>query len=97
MCELENMVKRLAIMTDGSEITTGILPQTLLDSARSQTAMIPATLGEGRVDLNKLVTRIGRKVDKRGSQANRREQAGRSVGCSASSELPLPPSCGDAV
>jgi transcriptional regulator with GAF, ATPase, and Fis domain len=56
--ELENMVERLALLSDGVEITTAILPQILLDSARPQQAMIPATLGEGGVDLNKLVREL---------------------------------------
>ncbi|HUA35553.1 MAG TPA: sigma-54 dependent transcriptional regulator [Candidatus Binataceae bacterium] len=74
--ELENMVERLAILADGSEITTGILPQTLLDSARPQQAMIPATLGEGGVDLNKLVRELeGRLINEALKQTGGNKQA----------------------
>jgi DNA-binding NtrC family response regulator len=74
--ELENMVERLAILADGNEITTSILPQILLDTTRPQTPMIPAALGEGGVDLNKLVRELeGRFINEALKQTGGNKQA----------------------
>jgi DNA-binding NtrC family response regulator len=56
--ELENMIERLAIMSDGGEIDTALLPPNLVSNLKLAEPRVPASLGENGVNLNVLVREL---------------------------------------
>ena len=73
--ELENMVERLAILSD-SIIDTSILPESLLASARPATPPIAVKLTNGAVNLNGLVRELeGRLINDALKQTGGNKQA----------------------
>ncbi len=74
--ELENMVERLAIMCEGSIIEPSILPENVVAGSRPATPAIAVKLGEGGVNLNRLVRELeGRLINDALKQAGGNKQA----------------------
>jgi DNA-binding NtrC family response regulator len=74
--ELENMIERLAIMTESLIIDTSILPENLMASARPATLPIKVRLSDGGVNLNNLVRELeGRLINDALKQTGGNKQA----------------------
>jgi len=74
--ELENLIERLAILCDNSEIDTSILPPNLLAETRTPVPRIPTTIGPGGVNLNMLVRDLeGRLINEALKQTGGNKQA----------------------
>jgi two-component system, NtrC family, response regulator AtoC len=74
--ELENMIERLVILSEGSEIDTHLLPPNLITNTRMADARIPTTLGEEGVNLSALVRELeGRLINEALKQTGGNKQA----------------------
>ena len=74
--ELENMIERLVILSEGSELDTHLLPPNLVTNTRTADARIPTTLGEEGVNLNALVRELeGRMINEALKQTGGNKQA----------------------
>jgi DNA-binding NtrC family response regulator len=74
--ELENLIERLAILCEGSEITSDLLPPTLHANTRPTIPEIPTSLGELGVNLNHLVRELeGRLINEALKQTGGNKQA----------------------
>jgi len=74
--ELENLIERLVILSEGSEIDTHLLPPNLVTSTRMAEARIPTALGEEGVNLNALVRELeGRMINEALKQTGGNKQA----------------------
>jgi two-component system, NtrC family, response regulator AtoC len=74
--ELENMVERLAILSEGAVIDTSILPENLVASVRHATPPLKVKLGDGGTNLNNLVRELeGRLINDALMQTGGNKQA----------------------
>lgn len=74
--ELENMVERRVILCEDSLIDAELLPPNLVTTTRMAETRIPATLGEGGVNLNTLVRDLeGRMINEALKQTGGNKQA----------------------
>jgi two-component system response regulator AtoC len=74
--ELENMVERLAILSEGAVIDTCNLPENLVASVRPATPPLKVKLGDGGTNLNNLVRELeGRLINDALTQTGGNKQA----------------------
>ncbi len=74
--ELENLLERLVVMSDGSIIDTLHLPPDIVSSTSSAPVQIPASIGAEGVDLNLLVRELeGRLINEALKRAGGNKQA----------------------
>jgi DNA-binding NtrC family response regulator len=74
--ELENMVERLAIMCEGALVDSSILPANLVASVRPLAPAVGVRLGDGAVNLNRLVRELeGRLINDALKQTGGNKQA----------------------
>jgi two-component system, NtrC family, response regulator AtoC len=74
--ELENLIERLAILCEGTEITPDLLPASLRSAQRPAMPVIPETLGTQGVNLNALVRDLeGRLINEALKQTGGNKQA----------------------
>lgn len=74
--ELENMVERLAILSEGPVIEAAALPPNLIASVHAVEARLPAELNEGAINLTQLVREFeGRLINEALRRTNGNKQA----------------------
>ena len=74
--ELENMIERLVIMCEGEVIDVGLLPTSMVATTRASENHVPATLAEGGVNLNAMVSELeGRMINEALRQTGGNKQA----------------------
>jgi len=74
--ELENMIERLVIMCEGEVIDAELLPPGMVATTRASENHVPATLGEGGVNLNAIVRELeGRMINEALRQTGGNKQA----------------------